>query len=122
MYNRIALALVILAGGLVLFVHSQEPKTNPPKGDALPDAVAEAQTPKEVPEERPEQKKTEHDLSDVFAPSKALPTTEALANQTDHGQNLGFEFYRDPLGANRPWMTFQDIYKAGVAGKPKVMG
>jgi cytochrome c peroxidase len=121
MYNRIALALVILAGGLVLFVHSQEPKTNPPKGDALPDAVAEAQTPKEVPEERPEQKKTEHDLSDVFAPSKALPTTEALANQTDQGQNLGFEFYRDPLGAKRPGMTFEDIYKAGVAGKPKVM-
>ena len=77
MYNRIALAVVFLAGfvagGLVLLVHSQEPKTKPPKGNAPPDAVAEAQTPKEVPVERPEQKKTAHDLSDIFAPSKALP-------------------------------------------------
>src|ERR1700736_1995386 len=128
MQNRIALAVVFLAGfvagGLVLIVHSQETKTNaaqPPKGDAPPDAVAEAQTPKEVPVERPEQKKTAHDLSDIFAPSKALPTTEALANQTDQGQNLGFEFYRDPLGAMKPGTTFEDIYKAGVAGKPKVM-
>jgi cytochrome c peroxidase len=128
MCNRITLAVVFLAGfvagGLVLLVHSQEPRTNaaqPPKGDASPDAVAEAQTPKEVPEERPEQKKTAHDLSDVFAPGKALPTTKALTNQTDQGQMLGFEFYRDPLGAKKPGMTFEDIYKAGMAGKPKVM-
>src|SRR5260370_12626952 len=122
MCNRIALAVVFLAGfaagGLLLFVHSQEPKTNPPKGDAPPDAVAEAQTPKEVPVERPEQKKTEHDLSDIFAPGKAPPTTEALANQTDQGQMLGFDFYRDPLGAMKPGTTFEDIHRAGVAGQP----
>jgi hypothetical protein len=126
MCNRITLGVVFLAGfvagSLVLLVHSQEAKTKPtPKSEAPPDAVAEAQTPKEVPVERPEQKKTEHDLSDIFAPDKALPTTEALANQTDQGQNLGFEFYRDPLGAKKPWTTFEDIYKAGVAGKAKVM-
>jgi cytochrome c peroxidase len=125
MYNRLALAAVffagIAAGCLVLLVHSQEPKTNPSKGDAPPDAIVEAQTPKEVPVERPEQKKTAHDLSDIFAPSKALPTTRALDNQTDQGQMLGFDFYRDPLGAMKPGMTFEDVYKAGVAGKPKVM-
>ena len=34
---------------------------------------------------------------------------------------LGFDFYRDPLGAMKPGMTFEDFYKAGVANKPKVM-
>ena len=39
--------------------------------------------------ERPEQKKTAHDLSDVFTPSNAVPSSEALTNQQDHGQMLG---------------------------------
>ena len=125
MCNRIALAVVFLAGfvagGLVLVVYSQEPKTNSPKGAAPPDAVAEAQTPKEVPVERPEQKKTAHDLSDVFAPSKALPTTEALTDQTDQGRFLGFDLYKDPIGALKPGMTFEEVYKALVAAKPKAM-
>ena len=33
----------------------------------------------------------------------------------------GFDFYRDPLGAMKPGTTFEEIYKAGVAGKAKVM-
>jgi cytochrome c peroxidase len=126
MYNRIAFGVVFLAGfaagSLVLLAHSQEAKTKPPpRGTEPRDAIAEAQTPKEVPMDRPEQKKTAHDLSDVFAQSNSLPVSEALVNQTDHGQMLGFDFYRDPLGAMRPGTTFEDIYKAGVAGKPKVM-
>jgi len=112
MHNRIALGVVFLAGfvagSLVLLVHSQEAKTKPPaKETAPPDAVAEAQTPREVADERPEQKKTAHDLSDIFAPGKALPSSEALVNQTDQGQMLGFDFYRDPLGAMKPGMTFE---------------
>jgi cytochrome c peroxidase len=126
MNNRIVLCMVFLAGflagGLVLLAHSQEAKTKPPaKGTEPPDAIAEAQNPKDVPVERPEQKKTAHDLSDIFAQGKSLPSSEALVNQTDQGQMLGFDFYRDPLGAMKPGTTFEDIYKAGVAGKPKVM-
>src|SRR5260370_2007787 len=126
MRNRITLAAVFLAGfvagSLVLLVRSQEPKASAPaNGKAPHDAVAQAQTTNEVTMERPEQKKTAHDRSDVFAPSKALPTTEALVQQKDHGQMLGFDFYRDPLGAPAPGTTFEDIYKAGVEGKPKVM-
>src|SRR5690242_6473575 len=108
MFNRLALAVVFLAGfvaSLVLVVYSQEPKTNSPKGDAPQDAVVEAQTPREVPVAAPEQKKTAHDLSDIFAPCKALPITEALVDQTDQGQMLGFNFYRDPLGAMKPGTT-----------------
>ena len=85
------------------------------------DAIAEAQTPKEAPAERPEQKKTAHDLSDIFTPSKALPSSEALADQPEHGGMTGFDFYRDPLGAMKPGTTFEEIYKAAVADKPTVM-
>ena len=52
-------------------------------------------------------KKTAHDLSDVFNPSNALPTSEVLVDQQDRGQMLGFDFYRDPLGAMKPGMTFE---------------
>jgi cytochrome c peroxidase len=126
MHNRITLGVVFLAGfvagGLVLLARSQEARTKPPpKNNAPQDAVAEAQTPKEVPVERPEQKKTAHDLSDVFAPGKALPSSEALVNQADQGRYLGFDAYRDPLGAMKPGTTFEELYRAAVAAKPKVM-
>jgi cytochrome c peroxidase len=85
------------------------------------DAVVAAQTTRQAPAERPEQKKTEHDLSDIFAPSKGLPITSALNNQTDHGQFVGFDLYRDPVGAMKPGMTFDDVYNALVAAKPTVM-
>ena len=42
------------------------------------------------------------------------PSSEALANQTDNGQMPGFDFYSDPLGAMKPGMTFDDLYKADV--------
>src|SRR5205807_8624077 len=116
-----AVALGALAGSLVLLGAPQGARPQPPTDDARADAIAVAQTSKEAPVERPEQKKTAHDLSDVFNPSNALPTSEALIDQQDHGQMLGFDFYRDPLGAMKPGMTFEDFFKAGVANKPKVM-
>src|ERR1700730_5216423 len=109
-------ALGALAGSLVLLGAPQGARSQPPADDA----IAVAQTPKEAPMERPEQKKTAHDLSDVFDPSNALPSSEALIDQQDRGQILGFDFYRDPLGAMKPGMTFEDFFKAGVANKPKV--
>src|SRR5271170_5279792 len=112
-----SVALGALAGSLVLLSAPQGARSQPPTDDA----IAVAQTSKEAPIERPEQKKTAHDLSDVFNPSNALPTSEALIDQQDRGQMLGFDFYRDPLGAMKPGMTFEDVYKAAVAAKPKVM-
>jgi cytochrome c peroxidase len=106
-------AAAILAGtSLVLSQATQN--------EARPDAIAEAQTHRDVPIERPEQKKTAHDLSDVFKPSNASPSSEALINQQNRGEMPGFDFYRDPLGAMKPGMTFEDIYKAGVANKVEV--
>jgi hypothetical protein len=58
MCRRIALAVVVLAGfcggGLVLLVHSEEPKSNSRKDGAPSDAVLDAQTPRAVTLERPE--------------------------------------------------------------------
>ena len=77
LFSAVILALVV--GGLIGLSRSavgQTPSTQPPRRPR--DAVADAQTPKDVPAERPEQKKTAHDLSDVFTPSKASPSSEAV--------------------------------------------
>jgi hypothetical protein len=70
----------LFVGGLALWGHyaaRQNAIPSPSRGSR--DAIAEAQTPQEVPRERPEQKRTAHDLSDIFAPSKAAPASEAYA-------------------------------------------
>jgi hypothetical protein len=84
--------LALWASGAALALCSAaDDRQNPSPAQSPLDAIADAQTPQQVPAERPEQKKTEHDLSDIFAPSKARPTTSALSNQTDGGQFLGFD-------------------------------
>src|SRR5262249_1205684 len=114
--------LALLAGALALLLHAavgQGPTAvQPPRPH---DAIDEAQAPREVPEERPEQKKSAHDRSDVFAPDKALPTTRALAEQAGQGRFLGFDLYKDPVGALKPGMTFEEVYKGLSDEKPKVM-
>jgi cytochrome c peroxidase len=87
----------------------------------LPDAAQEAQTPRTVPEERPEQRKSAHDRSNVFQASQGLPASQALPNQPDQGKILGFDFFRDPLNAQRPMQTFEEIRQADVQAKPQVM-
>src|SRR5438270_7591034 len=93
------LALVAAAGIVVTLAARQ---TRQPAAKAVPDAVADAQTPQAVPAERPEQRKTDHDRSDVFAPNNAPRSSEALVNQADQGRILGFDLYRDPVGAMGP--------------------
>ena len=120
LFTQVNLALFAAAAVLLLRgAMGQDPKAAPPKPPR--DAIVEAQTHPEVPVERPEQKKSAHDLSDIFAPSKALPTTQAVTKQTDQGQFLGFDLYKDPIGALKPGVTFEEVYKALVAAKPKVM-
>jgi cytochrome c peroxidase len=113
--------LALVAGGLGFLARAA--LGDKPNAAARPphDAVADAQTPREVPAERPEQKKTAHDLSDVFGPKRARPSSEALVNQTEEGRYLGFDAYQDPLGAMKPGTTFEELYRAAVAAKPKVM-
>src|SRR5262249_20076259 len=113
--------LAMLVGGVVLLLRSAVGQNRIASLSQRPhDAVAAAQTPREIPAERPEQKKTAHDLSDIFTPSKAQPSSEALTDQAEHGKMNGFDFYRDPLGAMKPGTTFEEIFRAAVAEKPKV--
>jgi cytochrome c peroxidase len=116
------LGAAVAAGALALAVAATA--TEGPQRPAEPparDAVVEAQTPRDVPATRPEQKKTEHDRSGAFAAEKAPPSSPALKEQPKEGKNSGFDFYRDPLNSDRPLRTFEEIMKADVAMKSKVM-
>ncbi len=105
-----ALLVVALAvGGLVFTarVEGQRPA-------APPDAVGQAQAPgvrPPAPAPTPE----------TFRPANALPSSPAFEDQPEKGQANGFDFFRDPLNAKKPMMTFEEIMQADVAEKPKVM-
>lgn len=90
------------------------------KKPLLKDAVEEAQTPRQVREERVEQKKTPHDLSDIFKATKAKTISPELDQQPKRGEILGFDFYRDALGTEKPMMTFEEVRKADIEAKPQV--
>jgi cytochrome c peroxidase len=85
------------------------------------DPVAEAQTSREVPIERPEQKKTEHDRADLFDAPKARPSSPIFEDQPKGGRISGFDFYRDPLNADKPNQDPGEIVKKESANKAKVM-
>lgn len=85
------------------------------------DAVAEAQETRTVPIERPEQRKTDHDSSGIFDAQKARPSSPAFEGQLRDGKTLGFDFYRDPLGAEKPMQEPEEIMKQDIAAKSKVM-
>jgi cytochrome c peroxidase len=92
------------------------------QGEKRPfDAIADAQTPRPVQSDRPEQQKTEHDRSDMFSPNKPSPLSPALKDQPKSGRISGFDFYRDPLNADRPMQKPEDIMQKETAGKVEVM-
>ncbi|MDO9271049.1 MAG: cytochrome B6 [Methylobacter sp.] len=85
------------------------------------DAVADAQTPKTVRSDRPEQKKTDHDRSDLFTAPKALSSSPVLKDQPKEGKVSGFDFFRDPLGADQPYQKPEDGMKKEIDGKAHAM-
>jgi cytochrome c peroxidase len=86
------------------------------------DAVSDAQEPRVVQNERPEQRKTEHDRSELFFKAqKAKPSSPAFLNQLRDGKVSGFDFYRDPLNAEKPLQEPTEIMKKEMADKSKVM-
>ncbi len=92
----------------------------PPAQKPTPDPAAEAVAVHDVPVERPEQKITDHDRSPMFEPNKPAPFAPALKDQRNQGGVLGFDFYRDPLNAPKPFTTFAEIKAAESAARPKV--
>jgi cytochrome c peroxidase len=123
MPNRTALVIGLAAavtGFIPTHLHGQESQ-QPPGGRRSQDAALEAQMPREAPATRPEQRKTEHDRAKAFAAPNAVPSSPAFTDQPDDGQIFGFDFYRDPLNAKKPMVTFREVMQADVAAKPGVM-
>jgi cytochrome c peroxidase len=117
----VALKIFVVISFLSVWGWSQQAQNRRPQGTPRRDAVVDAQTTQNVPITRPEQQKTEHDRSGVFKDTNAESSSPVLNNQPEQGKLLGFDFYRDPLDAKRPMMTFEEIMAEDVALKPKVM-
>ena len=117
-YGTIVVAVFL---GMCLLVGRGQDDAQKAGKKVLPDAVQEAQTPRKAAVKRPEQKKSEHDKSDIFKEAEAPASSPAIDKQPEGGRMTGFEFYRDPLGAKKLGMTFEEIMKADVEAKPKVM-
>src|SRR5262249_35773322 len=123
-HNLVAgVILAMLAGGYVLLIRSaagDNPNASPSQRPH--DAIADAQTPRDVPAERPEQKKTAHDLSDIFAPGKAPPTTKALAHQTGRRPFSRLRPLKGPRRRNKAGNAFYERHNALRGRKPKSQG
>ncbi len=85
------------------------------------DPAAEAVAVREVRLERPEQQITEHDRSPMFDSTKPAPLSSVLQSQAKSGRITGFDFARDPLNADKPFTTFDEVMKKEAAAKPQVM-
>jgi cytochrome c peroxidase len=120
-YSLLGAAALVLAGGVAYQCASQQAREDAGRKSAPFDAIEDAQTPRQVEATRPEQQKNKHDRSDIFAEENAAPSALALNQQHDKGRFEGFDFYRDPLGADKPKRSFADMMKADVEAKPKVM-
>ena len=109
-------AFCTIASSLVLLAWAQTPSPPPQK-----DAIAEAQRPSPVKATRPEQQKNAHDTSDAFHPVKAQSASPALRTQPKQGKLSGFDFARDPLNADKPNQSPEEIMKGEIENKPGVM-
>lgn len=114
---RVVVAGMLFAG--FFLVWSQEPPR--PAAPRPRDAVKEAQRSVSPAPKRPEQSKSPHDESDRFSASKADASSPVFKNQAKEGKISGFDFYRDPLNADRPLMTPDEVMKKEIAAKPSVM-
>jgi cytochrome c peroxidase len=118
----VTLKIFVVSSFLAAWGWSQQaPDRRQQQGTPKRDAVVDAQTTQNVPVTRPEQRKTEHDRSGIFKDTNAESSSPVLNNQPEQGKMLGFDFYRDPLNAKRPMMTFEEIMAEDVALKPRVM-
>jgi cytochrome c peroxidase len=110
-----------LAGGTLLLVRSDEPRGDKQNQERPRDAAAEATAVRNVPTNRPEQRLTEHDRSKRFDPTRPAPLTDALKDQPNQGRITGFDFARDPLNADKPFTTFDEVMKKESSARAQVM-
>src|SRR5262245_27238392 len=112
---RVLLAISLTGCGTVAVAQDTKPVNSPH------DAVAEAQEARPVPIERPEQRKGPYDHSELFEAQHAKPSSPAFRSQLRGGKTSGFDFYRDPLNAEKPLVEPDELMKKDVANKAKVM-
>src|SRR3954447_561443 len=91
-----------------------------PQGQRAADAVADAQRPRGVEATRPEQQLKDHDRPERFSAKNATPSSPVFKSQAKEGRITGFDFYRDPLNADHPMMTLQEIFQNESAARPQV--
>jgi cytochrome c peroxidase len=106
---------LLLAGLTAVWAQNTPPQTRPR------DAVQEAERTAGAPSKRPEQQKNSHDQSNVFSADRADPSSPIFKTQPKEGRISGFDFYRDPLNADRPFQTPDEIVKNESAAKPTIM-
>ena len=119
---RPAIAVCLLAVG-TLIAQTKKPTDRSKSTTPPPDAVEEAQTPR-APEKivRAEQAKTASDADvDKFKADKAEVSSTVVKGQPKGGAITGFDFYRDPLNAEKPMQTLGEIMTADKKDKPAVM-
>jgi cytochrome c peroxidase len=114
MARSLLLALGLMVAVVVLGVSTRVEGQRSPA--PAPDAVQQAQAPAQTPPVL-----LPHDKGDRFDAGKAEPSSSVLDSQPEKGRLEGFDFVRDPLNAKKPMQTFEEIMKADVADKPKVM-
>ena len=86
-----------------------------------PDAAADALEVRAVPADRPELRLTDHDRSDRFDFKKPAPLSRSIAGQPKQGRIIGFDFARDPLNSDHPFMTLDEIMKTESSQRAMVM-
>src|SRR5690349_21037402 len=101
MSHRLGASVLLLAAttAAVLLAAGQDP-AGKQSGQKARDPAAEAFPAKGPAGDRPEQKQTAHDKSEKFDWKKPAPISPALKDQPNGGRIAGFEFSRDPLGAD----------------------
>jgi cytochrome c peroxidase len=108
--NRLMAMLALL--GCSLSVEAQQARPG--------DAVQEAQTARPATGNRVEARKSDHDRQNRTSFAAAPPSSKALAGQPDQGKILGYDFYRDPVGAKQPNANPEEILKADRAARPQI--
>ena len=93
------------------------PPTQPPRNA---DAVAEAQTPRQVEIKRPEQRTTDHDRRRAIVCEDRNADFTSAEKSAESGPHHWFDFYVDPLGADRPGITLKEVMENESAARPKV--
>src|SRR3954466_13862062 len=116
------LSLIVIALACAHAQDAPQPKGDQRQGQRqqMADAVQDFQSPRAAPATRPEQQLTDHDQSEVFKATSAPPDSPAMKDQPKEGKITGFDFYRDPLNADKAMTTFEQVMAQDVAERPKV--